>query len=902
MSKKYKPISTLEYYNFYEQNTFKSAKGGDYKVKVSDKDGNIITIEKDGSLFAMVGLSLNSGQLLLLDKAHNDSVLAEVDFPDAGRISNVKFNEETSSIEFDIITLKGETQTVSIDVQSLVDVYEAGSGIEIGEKNPDTGKKPISIKLAEGENLLKVSESGLSISDEIATDDEVNAATSGKADIDYVDELVSGITSGINRVEEEIEKIYDILGTEDDDPNLDERIDSKADLDEFNDLEDEVGEIERDVNELSGKVETLEDAIPSISSITETVEELSGDVESLSAKVDTISGDLESLSAKVEDNEVNVVKITSGLPENVREAYVIVNKLGEQLGDRIDIYYDSTIVSIEYLPDEQIIRYVYINSKGEEITVDIDLSKVVIESEFADGLQVNDGVVSVKIDPTSDGYLTVSGEGIKLTGIFDFFQQLLEVNSQQWTAIAGETSRAQEVEGQLWTAINNEATERQNADNSLGDRINGVQSNLDEEARIREEADNNLSNLIDEEKERAIARENEIENSIDEKVNAEKERAEAAEQALSGDINTEKEQRERADNTLSGAIDDERSERRNADIALSDRITNLDNRIVGFEANLSAETAARIQRDEELSDDIAEIQRTYVTKDYVDAQDRQVYNDAVNSAVTSSNQYTDNAIDEAENELKEYSDEGDTELQQAISTSTTKINAISNLLGVIGDDTSNYDDSGNGILDVLHREFHEYVKEHINGDIKSITYEDGYLIIVYESTEGERTVEIPFSDIVDLSDYYKKEETDALLDEKADKDDVSGISEAIEAEAERAISAETSLEEKIIALRQALDNEIDRSIETESALTDAIEAEEARATSAETSLSDRIAALRQSLNEEIERATANETELEGMDIVSGNIASDATISVTKNNGEIITFNSAEQIDLEAGEF
>ena len=141
-----------------------------------------------------------------------------------------------------------------------------------------------------------------------------------------------------------------------------------------------------------------------------------------------------------------------------------------------------------------------------------------------------------------------------------------------------------------------------------------------------------------------------------------------------------------------------------------------------------------------------------------------------------------------------------------------------------------------------------------------------------------------------------------MLDEKADKDDVSGMTEAIEAEEERAISAETSLEEKIIALRQALDNEIDRSIETESALTDIIEAEEARATSAETSLSDRITALRQSLNEEIERATAKETELEGMDIVSGNIASDATISVTKNNGDIITFNSAEQINLEAGEF
>lgn len=760
MSKKYKPISTLEYYNFRETNQMAPVFNKPYKVKVSDKDGNIITIEKDDALYACVSLAFDkdTGVLSLLDVAHENSVLAEIEMPNADYIYNCRYDEELNAILFDVKSLYGSnTNTIEIDVDDLVELYEAGQGIEIGEKSEETGRKPISIKLAEGENLLKLSESGLSISDEVATDEEISAAISGKADIEYVNDLISGIT-------DDIEHIYDILGTDEDDPNLDERIDSKADLDEFNDLEDEVGEVETNLNELSGKVESLEDAISGLSSITETVEEISG-------KVDT-------LSAKVEDNEVTVVKITSGLPENVRESYIIVNKLGEQLGDRIDIYYDSTIVSIEYLPDEQIIRYVYINSKGEEVTVDIDLSKIVIESEFADGLQVNEGVVSVKIDPTSDGYISVSENGIKLSGIFNFFQQLLEVNSQQWAAISGETSRAQDVEGQLWTAIGNEATLRENADNALSDRIDNLQTSIDDEARQRQEADENLANAIEAEKDRAVARENEI----DAKVDAEKARAEAAEQALSGAINTEKEQRERADNALSGAIDDERSERRNADIALSDRITNLDNRIIGFETNLSAETAARIQRDEELSDDIAEIQRAYVTKDYVDAQDRQVYNDAVNSAVTNSHQYTDNAIDEVENELKEYSDEGDTELQQAISTNTTKINAISNLLGVIGDDTSNYDDSGNGILDVLHREFHKYVKDHENdGTIKSITYEDGKLIFVYETPEGEKVVEIPVGDIVDLSDYYKKEETDALLDEKLDISAYTDISEQVSA-------------------------------------------------------------------------------------------------------------------------
>lgn len=415
---------------------------------------------------------------------------------------------------------------------------------------------------------------------------------------------------------------------------------------------------------------------------------------------------------------------------------------------------------------------------------------------------------------------------------------------------------------------------------------------------------------------------------------------------LSDKLDAEIERSSGVDETMQAEI-----ESLSGDVAdLSNKVDTFDGRITDLEDGLAQEIEDRKQADLDLignSGDPREADTIWGAKNFAQEMKRQ--------AVSEAEVYTDEAVeafstelatmkDEIEQELTAYATtayvesritETKTELEgdynQKIEAETERAtgreNAIVDSVDEIrleiisaieeiahnatiihaitewdGSDPEEYVDTGNGILDVLHREFHEYVKEHINGDIKSITYEDGYLIIVYESTEGERTVEIPFSDIVDLSDYYKKEETDALLDEKADKDDVSGMTEAIEAEEERAISAETSLEEKIIALRQALESEIDRAIDTESVLTDAIEAEEARATSAETSLSDRIAALRQSLNEEIERATAKETELEGMDIVSGNIASDATISVTKNNGDIITFNSAEQIDLEAGEF
>jgi hypothetical protein len=129
----------------------------------------------------------------------------------------------------------------------------------------------------------------------------------------------------------------------------------------------------------------------------------------------------------------------------------------------------------------------------------------------------------------------------------------------------------------------------------------------------------------------------------------------------------------------------------------------------------------------------------------------------------------------------------------------------------------------------------------VDGMIESVyvDHETEELVIVWNTETGTEETRISLSEIFNPEDYYTKDEIDEI---------VSGI------------------------------------------------------TASEEDLEDKIAQLRQALNEEIDRATTKEEELEGADIVSGNVASDATISVTKNNGNVITFASAEQIDLEAGEF
>jgi len=659
--------STLEYYNYGEQNNFQAAKGPAFSVKVSDKEGNIITIEKDDSLYAMVGLTLDSktGIMKLIDKAHDDSVLAEIEMPDADYIYNCRFDKDRNLILFDVKSLYGdETSTIELDVDDLIELYDAGQGIEIGEKDAVTGRRPISIKLAEGENILKVSDSGLSISDTITTDDELEAAISGKADVSYVDELfneISGFSGDITTIYESIsgltdnvEKIIDIIGTDVDDPNLSERIDSKADLDDLADLENEVGEIEVAVNKLSGDTDVLKEKVSDLESDvnehSSNISEINESIERIDNVITDINSNIADIEGDIEDNKVKIVKVTSGLGENIKEAYVLENNLGEQLGEQINIYNDSTLESIEYDAETQSLVITYIKPDGERKVEYVDLSKMVIEAEFADGFVVEDGKVYIKIDSLSDDYLTVSENGLKLFGISSKIQEIENDNLSQWEALSSETA-----------------------------------------ARISSDAA--------------------LTSYVDTKVDAEKERAELAEASLNTSINDEISNRIADVNELNTKIDDEIQNRTEADEAirfdLGREINDVSTRMSGFQESLSEEIEQRIAADDAINTEIGIIKNTYATKEYVDEKTSDVLSTAVESAVTIANEYSDLKNDELEIEIKQYVDNEDSELQNAISDNTTKINAISNLKGVVSGDTTNYDDSGNGILDVLHREFHQ---------------------------------------------------------------------------------------------------------------------------------------------------------------------------------------------------
>ena len=129
--------------------------------------------------------------------------------------------------------------------------------------------------------------------------------------------------------------------------------------------------------------------------------------------------------------DLDLVKITTGLPETVKERYQLLATDDSQIGVNIDVPKDSHIVSINYITDTgdthyQNLEYVYIDASGETQTTYVDMSELVIEAEFENGVEATDGVVHGVVDPTSESFLTVGADGFKVAGVSGFVQSEIE--------------------------------------------------------------------------------------------------------------------------------------------------------------------------------------------------------------------------------------------------------------------------------------------------------------------------------------------------------------------------------------------------------------------------------------------------------------------------------------------
>lgn len=160
---------------------------------------------------------------------------------------------------------------------------------------------------------------------------------------------------------------------------------------------------------------------------------------------------------------LSLVKISESLPTTVKERYELRDSYGVKIGESIDIAKDSHIVSIRYITDSkdahyQNLEYKYIDVNGNEQTEYVDISSLVLEAEFKDGLEVVDHQVKAKIADDSEKdsqdvnapFLTVGPTGLKLSGIKDEIKRKIEALDYTDTAAAGQyVTKVDEADGKI---------------------------------------------------------------------------------------------------------------------------------------------------------------------------------------------------------------------------------------------------------------------------------------------------------------------------------------------------------------------------------------------------------------------------------------------------------------------
>ena len=367
-----------------------------------------------------------------------------------------------------------------------------------------------------------------------------------------------------------------------------------------------------------------------------------------------------------------------------------LNKDGEEVGS-LDVNEfvksDSIIDHTEY--KDGILKIYFTN--GDIIT--IDLTELLDENEFKDGLTVNGHVVKVLIDGDSDKYISVSENGVKVAGV--------EAD------IEAEKTRAEGEEQRIETKLDDEIDRAINAETALNSKIDAeITRSTDEDTRL------------------------------DGKIDSETARAKAEEESLSRRIDT-----------LNDELDAEESIREAKDLEEKNRAT-------------AAETALQ-------------------------------------AAISSEGQ----RAQDAETALDKKIDE---ESARAISAETGLAEGIE-ILGSNKFDNAVYDSSAKTITFYAEGNVKvtidttDFVKD---GMIESVKIENGNLVITFNTESGKEPISIPLSDIFNPDNYYTKNEIDGIVSGLNASDEailatVDNVSANVENEVQRAISAETDLQNSI---------------------------------------------------------------------------------------------------------
>ena len=305
---------------------------------------------------------------------------------------------------------------------------------------------------------------------------------------------------------------------------------SSASVDESG-LNTKIAAIEKSVSDEQARAEGAE-------------EQLGKDIAAEATKAREEEGKLAQAIADVsaDAKSYKIVAITEGLETNVKEAWKLVDEDEVQAGDTIKIYKDSSLKSVALV--EQELQFTYILADGSESTVGVDVSSFLAESEFKNGLQVVDHVVSVKLAEGSESFLSVGEEGVKLSGVQDAID----------AAVKTEKDRAELAEKGLSDRLSALETGENSVAKQIENAINGLDSEKTGDGAYVDVTVKQVDGVITEVSVDESGLNTKIA-AIEKSVSDEQARAEGVEEQLGKDIAAETQRAEGAESALSGRLD-----------------------------------------------------------------------------------------------------------------------------------------------------------------------------------------------------------------------------------------------------------------------------------------------------------------------------------------------------------
>lgn len=101
-------------------------------------------------------------------------------------------------------------------------------------------------------------------------------------------------------------------------------------------------------------------------------------------------------------------------------------QVGDKIAGTINIPADQFLKSVEYSAEDKSLTFVFNTSEGEQTSV-VDLSSLVDTYIAGNGIELIENGFSIKLDPSSESYLSVSEAGIKVEGINEIKKNVQEV-------------------------------------------------------------------------------------------------------------------------------------------------------------------------------------------------------------------------------------------------------------------------------------------------------------------------------------------------------------------------------------------------------------------------------------------------------------------------------------------